>query len=168
MHRRTYLSTAGAGIGVVGGGYLGWSQYLSRSAPTELTVETLYVDRDVSSTSFSRDGKSLAWKEEYHTVIADVDTAESELADIDSLTAFVDDTDFDESYLVVVQNGMQSEPELVLDTIERRADGIEIELSIDAPRGVDDDLVIHSLLIRVTDTRDGVPETVAVDIDGYV
>lgn len=167
MNRRTFLATTGSGFGLAGG-YLGWRWYRSSPSPAELDVETLYVDRDVSTTDFSREGESMSYGEEYHTVVDDSATAERELDDAESVTEFVSDTDFDESYLVVVQNGMQSEPDLVLDSVRRTDNGITIDVSIDAPRAVDDDLSIHSLLIRVADAGDGLPETVAVDIDGYV
>ncbi|ELY42351.1 hypothetical protein C495_15142 [Natronorubrum sulfidifaciens JCM 14089] len=134
-----------------------------------MNIETLHVERDVSANNFSREGESLAWKEEYHTVIEDVDTADRELEDIGSVTKFIDETNFNDSYMVIVQNGVQSEPDLVLDTIKRIENGLKIEISIDYPWfGVNDDLITHSLLIRITDSKDGVPETVTVDIEGYV
>jgi hypothetical protein len=63
---------------------------------------------------------------------------------------------------------MQSEMELVLDAISRREDGLYLDISIDSPRSGPDDLLVHSLLVRVTDEGGGVPEDVSVDIEGYV
>ncbi|ELY32593.1 hypothetical protein C500_03679 [Natrialba magadii ATCC 43099] len=133
-----------------------------------MAVETVHVERDVLAANASRDGEPLAWKEEYHTIIEDPETADSELADIGSVTEFIDNTTFDDSYIVIVQNGMQSDPDLVLDAISRLENGLNIEISIDAPRMGGDDLITHSLLIRITDLEDGVPETITVDIEGYV
>jgi len=168
MNRRKFLALVTAGAGLGGGGYLGWNWYNTPTIPSGMDVETLHVERDVSANNFSRDGESLAWEEEYHTVIEDRETADRELESIDSVTKFIEDTNFEESYIVVVQNGMQSDPDLELDTINRVENGINIEVSIDAPRVGGDDLINHSLLIRITDSEDGLPETITVDIEGYV
>jgi hypothetical protein len=110
----------------------------------------------------------LEWREEYHRILANTEAVNREIVDTGPVTAFLTDTDFEESYLVVVQNGMQSEMELVLDAISRRTGGLDLDISIDSPQGGPDDLLIHSLLVRMTDEKRGVPEELSVDIDGYV
>lgn len=167
---RRELITAGAGVGFAGiAGYVGWNWYNGPSIPDGLTIETLYLKRDVFTPDSSRDSESLAAREQYHTIVEDEETATRELQDLDAVTDFIEKTDFDDSYIVVVQNGMQSEPDLELDVIERIEDGLRLEFSIDAPlSGVDDDLVTHSFVIRVSDEREEAPETIDVTIEGYV
>ncbi|WP_243641355.1 hypothetical protein [Natrarchaeobius halalkaliphilus] len=72
-----------------------------------MTVETLYLERNVFD---PRD--VFALREESYTLIADEETAASEFDDVEQVSAFSDETDFDESYILVVQNGMRSEDDL--------------------------------------------------------
>jgi hypothetical protein len=167
MKRRAFLVFGGLGLGTAGG-YLGWRWYRSPSLPDGMRVETRHVEGDVFTDDGPRGGGSLEWQEEYHTVIRDTEAIDRESIDDESVVRFLDDTDFEASYLVVVQNGMQSEMELVLDAISRREDGLYLDISIDSPRSGPDDLLVHSLLVRVTDEGGGVPEDVSVDIEGYV
>jgi hypothetical protein len=92
-------------------------------------------------------------------VISDPKTANSGLINDNSISPFLANTDFEDSYLIIVQNGMQSETELVLDTISRRKKGIHLDISIHSPQSGPDDLLIHSLLIKITDENKGVPDT---------
>lgn len=167
MNRRSFLVLCGLGIGTAGG-YVGWRWYHSPSIPDGMRVETRHIEGDIFTEDSSRVTESLEWQEEYQTVISDREAVDREINDDDSITPFLADTDFEDSYLIVVQNGMQSEMELVLDAISRQEDGLNLDISIDSPRSGPDDLLIHSLLIRVTDEDEGVPEDVSVDISGYV
>jgi len=133
-----------------------------------MEVATQHFERDVLSEDSSRESDFLEWKEEYQTIVAERDAARRELIDSDSVTSFLNDTDFDESYLIVVQNGMQSQMELVLDGISRQEDSLHLNVTINSPQGGPDDLLTHSLLIRVIDEAGGVSEGVSVDIEGYV
>jgi len=133
-----------------------------------MEVETQHFERDVLSENSSRESDFLEWKHEYQTIVTDRDAARRELIDSDSVTSFLDNTGFDESYLIVVQNGMQSEMELVLDGISRQAESLHLNVTINSPQGGPDDLLTHSLLIRIIDEKRGVPERVSVDIEGYV
>lgn len=166
MNRRNFLALGGLGIGAAGG-YFGWRWY-SPSRPDGMEVETQHFERDVLSENSSRESDFLEWKEEYQTTVTDRDAARRELIDSDPVTSFLNNTDFDESYLLVVQNGMQSEMELVLDGVSRQGDTLHLNVTIISPQGGPDDLLIHSLLIRVIDEERGVPEDVSVDIEGYV
>lgn len=167
MNRRRFLTVAGLGVGTAGG-YVGWRWYRSPSVPDGMRVETKHLERDVLTKRSSRNRNFLEWREEYRTLIPDKRDADEQIIDDDPVTSFLDSTDFEDSYLIVVQNGMQSEMELFLDAISRREDGIHLDISIDSPRGGPDDLLIHSLLIRIIDDVGGVPENVSVDIEGYV
>ena len=160
MNRRKFLAVGGLGLGT--GGYLAWNRFQSPSIPDGMTVETLYLERNVFD---PRD--VFALREESYTLIADEETAASEFDDVEQVSAFSDETDFDESSILVVQNGMRSEDDLELDAIERTEDGIQVAVSIDQPLIPDhDDLITHSLLIRITDEKT-VPDPIDVSIAGY-
>lgn len=167
MNRRRFLAFCGLGIGTAGG-YIGWRWYHSPSILDGMRAETQHLERDILTEESSRDSEFLEWQEEHHTIINNMDAANREIIDDDSVTPFLDNTDFEESSVIVVQNGMQSEMELVLDTISRRENGIHLDITIDSPRSGPDDLLIHSILIRITDEDGKVPEEVSVDIEGYV
>ena len=167
MNRRRFLAFCGLGIGTAGG-YIGWRWYHSPSIPDGIKVGTQHIEGDIFAEGSSRDTEFLEWQEEYWTVISDREEVDSEITDDESISPFLDDTDFEDSYLIVVQNGMQSEMELVLDAISRREYGLHLNISIDPPQSGPDDLLTHSLLIRVTDENEGVPDKVSVDIEGYI
>ena len=164
MNRRPFLALVGGGL-AAGGAAFGWRWYRSPSLPRGMSVETLHLEREVFLHEFSAvDG----WREERYVLLGAEETAIERIDQIDAVETFVRETDFEESYVLVVQNGMQSDPDLELDAIERTDSGLWVALSIDAPLlGVNDDLVTHSLLIRVTD-EEGPPDDVAIEIEGYV
>jgi hypothetical protein len=116
----------------------------------------------------SRDSKFLEWQEKSQTLITKRKEVNREIIDEESISPFLNDIDFKNSYLIVVQNGMQSEMELVLDGIFQREYGLHLNVSIDSPRGGPDDLLTHSLLIRVINEDGEVPEEISIDIKGYV
>jgi hypothetical protein len=167
MKRRRFLALGGVGVGAAGG-YLGLRWYRAPSVPTGMTVETKHFERDVLTDRAARDPDFLEWQAEYHEVITEREAATERVIDDESVTAFLAETTFEASYVIVVQNGMQSEMELVLDAIARRPTGLHLDISIDAPRGGPDDLRVHSLLVRVTDEGEEPPADVSVDIEGYV
>ncbi|QCC57179.1 hypothetical protein DVR14_00065 (plasmid) [Natrinema thermotolerans] len=134
-----------------------------------MSVKTLYSERDILTQQSTRESESLAAREEFHTLIETQDVASREFISTNSVADFITATDFSESYLVLIQNGMQSQPDLVLDSIRRLEDGLQFDVTIDAPIfGVDDDLITHSLLVRITDRQENIPEVIEVDINGYV
>lgn len=167
MNRRGFLGLCGLGVGTIGG-YTVWRRSNSPSIPDGMRVETKHVEMDVLTEHSSRESEFLKSQEEYSTVISGSRAANRELSDDSSIAPFRATTDFDESYLLVVQNGMQSEMELVLEAVSRQDTGLHLDISIDSPQGGPDDLLTHSLLVRITDEDDGVPAQVSVDIDGYV
>lgn len=161
MNRRRLLALVGVGAP---GGYLAWRWYRTPRLPDGLRVETLYTIRDLRP---DRDGSPPREGREYAAVVASGVEA-AELALEGEAVSFVEATDFDESYLLLLQTGMQSQPDLELTAIERVDGGLHVRLAVDAPRfGVDDDFTVHSFLIRVTDDR-APPESVTVDVEGYV
>ncbi len=134
-----------------------------------MDVETLYVSGDVFGEPAPPD-RILGPREERHKVFEDEETGTNEITFDDSAITFVEETDFDASSLVIVQTGMQTEPNLALEAISRTDDGIHLDVTVEHPwwRGGNDDLGIHSLLVRVTDERDDTLESVSVAIEGYV
>ena len=168
MNRRTVLALAGIGAGVPGG-YLGWNWYNSPSIPDGMDVDTLYVTGNVFGEPAPED-HDIGSKEEHHRIIVDGETAADEITFNDSAIEFAEETDFNNSYLIIVQTGMQTEPDLALEAISRTEEGLHIDVTVEHPwwRGVNDDLGTHSLLIRIADKNDDIPESVSVDIEGYV
>ena len=168
MNRRAVLALVGSVVSVPGG-YVVWSQYQSRALPDRMDVDILYVTGNVFGEPAPED-RGVGLKETSHTVVSAAETAAHEITFNDSAIEFVGETDFADSYLIVVQTGMQSEPDLALEAISRTDDGLHLDVTVEHPfwRGVNDDLTMHSLLIRVTDELDTTPESVSVDIDGFV
>lgn len=168
MNRRIVLALVGAGVSVPGG-YVAWNRYRSPSLPDGMAVETLYATGNVFGEPAPED-RDLGPREEHHRIVEDEETAADEITFDDSAIEFAEATDFDDSYLVIVQTGMQTEPDLVLETISRTDDGLHLDVAVEHPwwRGVNDDLGTHSLLVRITDETDDVPESVSVAIEGYV
>jgi hypothetical protein len=104
----------------------------------------------------------------YQTIITNRSTAQERMRDEDEITEFIQETDFDQSYLVVVIAGAwQSGYWLELREIERTEHGIRVSVVTDSPdEPVGDDAAVHSLVIRVTDEESGEPDEVAVEING--
>ncbi len=166
MNRRQFLAASGVGVTAVGG-VLGWRWFQSPSLPDGMRVETWHHEADALSDSAASERGPLGPEEQFHVVLPDRATATDTLKE-SVAGAALDETDFETSYLLVVQTGMQSKMELVLQRISRRADGLDVAVSVDSPDGGPDDLRAHSLLVRITDNNSGIPETVTIDITGYI
>ncbi|ELZ05447.1 hypothetical protein C481_01972 [Natrialba asiatica DSM 12278] len=127
-----------------------------------MTIDTLYYEGNIFD---ARD--VFGPREESHTLITDEETAASEFRDVEQLSDFTEGINFDESYILVVQNGMRSEDDLELGSINRIEDGLQVAISIDKPLIPDhDDLITHTLLIRITDEK-SVFNSIDVSIDGH-
>ncbi len=112
-----------------------------------------------------RDRAAPGYKETAHRVFTERDEAMGSLASGHLPPDLLDDTDFERSFLVVVQYGRQSATWLELDRIERTDDGLDIVARVEEPSGgYGDDLAIHSLLVRITDRRAGVPDHVSATV----
>lgn len=168
MDRRTVLGLVGSSVSIPGG-YVVWNRFQSASMPESMDVETLYVTGNVFGEPQS-EYDDVGPRKVIHRLIQDGETTSEEITFDDSAIEFAEATDFDESYLVVVQTGMQTAPDLELESIARTNDRLYFDVAVEHPlwRGVDDDLSTHSLLIRITDRVHPVPESVSVDIHGYV
>lgn len=80
---------------------------------------------------------------------------------------FIEETDFDTSYLILVEwMGASSSASLELSRIERRDYGLHVEAEVVEPHGTTtDDISAHSLFIRVPDEREDAPEQVTIHVD---
>lgn len=113
------------------------------------------------------DGHHDRSRDERHVVVEDRETA-ADWADSapEDVASFIEDTAFDESYLLIVQNSMQTRPELDLVAIERDGDGLAVEILVDRPEGdISDDFTYHTLFVRITDDTADVPDSVSLAID---
>lgn len=167
MNRRRLLAACGAGIGTLAGG-VAWRRARGPAVPAGTEVATTHLPTDVLTEAPERDPEFPEWKATFHTVVPDAAAAAERLVDAPPVDEFVAATDFAESVLIVVQNGMQSEMRLALEAVEREANGVRLDVAVDAPSGGPDDLRTHSLLVRLTGADPRVPVRVAVDVDGYV
>lgn len=103
----------------------------------------------------------------YHELIEDETAARNRIDGTEDVNEFVKETDFTESYLIVVQNIMQSARWLKLQQIERTGHGLDIAVVTASPdETYGDDAAVHSLAIRVTDEQAGAPGGVHVTVDG--
>ena len=162
MKRRTVL--AAGGLAVLGtGGYLySWLSH-SRTIPDGMTVETLYVTQGV----FTEQQYEIPGVRETESLLISDERATQELfVESEPIQQFVSETDFEQSYVVVVDHRRSSSWDLYLDTIERISPD---ELSVTAvaqnwPPEQDDDLGVHVLLVRITDEEQPVPDTVTTTV----
>lgn len=102
----------------------------------------------------------------FERVITDRNTAQDQLKNTEEITNFIDETDFNQSYLVVVDAAAwPSGKWLELSEIERTNNGLEIVIVVASPdEPVGDDASVHSLAIRITDTQRGPPEHVVATV----
>ena len=163
MKRRGILATVGGIALSTAAGCLGEEQ----TVPDGLTVDTRHwVDDILEEGIWYQRQEGDASVDRFHVLLEDETAAQNQTAGDDDVMEFIEETDFTESYLVVVQNMMQSARWLELQQIERTEDGINIAVetaSPDEPYG--DDAAVHSLLIRVTDEQAGTPAELRVAID---
>lgn len=102
----------------------------------------------------------------YDTTIADRSAARERIADTETTDGFVEETDFDRSYVVIAQNVMQSARWLELGWIERNEDAISMAVTTEEPDGLyGDDAAAHTLAVRIPDEKADVPDTTSVVID---
>lgn len=172
MDRRSFLALGYTGTAAVVSGCVSQirgsddDKEVDPDLPDGMAVETAYTSSGVL-------GDEQEWfgepRDEHHVVLSDAGSANERVTATDpSIESFVESVDFEQSYLLIVQNAMHVTPDLVLSEIERVDGGLHVEIAVDYPgHDISDDLRVHSLLIAITDERDGVPETLAIDIQGY-
>lgn len=170
MKRRTFLAMTGGLFFVPVGGCLDRVQTGANGMiiPDGMAVDTRHWVADILEEGiwYQRQQRDTSVNR-YHTLIDGATAARDRIDAEESVTEFVVETDFSESYLIIVQNVMQSARWLALRRIERRELGLDISVttvSPDEPYG--DDASAHSLAIRITDEQTGTPDDIHVTIDG--
>jgi hypothetical protein len=163
MERRPFLA---ASIGLIlptGAGCLSREQ-----TPEGMEVDTHHWVADILEEGIWYRRQELNESvEQYHELIEDEIAAKNRIDGDEEVMEFVEKTDFTDSYLIIVQNIMQSARWLELHRIERTEQGLDIAIktaSPDEPYG--DDATAHSLAIRLTDEQAGVPDDLHVTVDG--
>ena len=163
MDRRTVLATTGGIVLSTIAGCIGEEQ-----TPEGIIVDTRHWVADVLEEGIwyahqEREGSV----NRSHDLIEDESAAQNKITQDEEVWEFVEETDFEDSYHIIVQNMMQSARWLELDRIERMERGLDIAVetaSPDEPYG--DDAAPHSLAIRVTDEQAGIPDELQVTVDG--
>lgn len=165
MKRRQYLATSSLGLLSVGGGCTAIGS--GRGVPDGMSVETrhwaesLLKDGITARLGSGRQGPLL-----YETLLTGKETAAERLQQDAAETArtFVADTDFEHSYLAVVEYfGTSSSYWLELRSLERQESGIHVVVELESPRSRRDDLASHSLVIRITDDNAETPAEISAE-----
>lgn len=169
MLRRSLLS----GIlikSLIASGCLGRRDDERYNAPDGMDISTTHIQSDILVDESHRNWGSISTGDEYCTSIEDEGSANSLLdTEIDEVISFIEPTNFNESYIVLVQNVMQSDLELELGSVKKEGNKLKLSVDIEAPRNSGpDDQAIHSLLIRVTDTEPDPPDSLNVSVEGYI
>lgn len=103
----------------------------------------------------------------HNAILSDRETARNRLAENTDANDFIEDTDFSQSYVLLVQYRMQSARRLVLDTIERTETDLRVGVTTESPNeSYGDDSVPHTLAVRITDEQSDGPRTITVSVDG--
>lgn len=165
-HRRQFLATVTAAtIPSIAGCLSSTSELLSSSPEVSsgMSVDSYSAMGDVLVDGLREGDHS---EDYYWTIITDQSAAGKRYKDDDSVHEFIQETDFTESYLIVVQYGMQSDKDLVIESVKRRGSDVRVEYSIDTPWTVGDDYNYHSSILRITDDELDLPDDIIVVIDG--
>jgi hypothetical protein len=166
MKRRRLVALGG--VTVFGGlsgcsSVSGWRLHTSQT-PAGMTVETEHWgDGHVDSKGRERPF-AIAVTSASEAIDA-VSTLRTNREDTNPIE-FIEETDFDGSYLILVEwMGASSGASLELEHIERRDYGLHVEAKVVEPDGVaPSDVSTHSLFIRVTDQRGDAPERVTTNV----
>ena len=164
MDRRTVLATSGGVILSAVAGCLDWR----RSTPDEVEVETRHWVADILEEGIWYQRREHEESiDGFHELIEDEMAAQRQISGDEDVREFVEGIDFTESYLIVVQNMMQSARWLELQGIQRTDGGLDVRVATASPdEQYGDDAAVHSLAIRVTDEQVGPPAELHVTIVG--
>lgn len=166
MKRRTLLAGSGSLATTALAGCFGGPGVSSRgSFPAGMDVETQHrtgshlVTDDVSPSGERPRSEQV--------LFTDPETATDRMTDDAAVQRFVEETDFDESsLLVVVAAAWPSAYEMAVRTVERVDSGLEVSITVSEPGGtVGDDAAVHSLAARITDEQGEIPDRVRVRIN---
>lgn len=168
MRRRTVLAGSGVALTSLLGGCFALSSSPDDppSLPSGMSVREAHVPGDVLPDSRER-RKRIYDRETVHRLFTERDDATASIASDRAPDDFLAETDFEESFLLVVQYGTQSAKYLELDRVERDDDGLRFRVVTRLPPSngsYADDLQIHTLFLAVTDPNAGAPEGLAVTV----
>ncbi|WP_049896460.1 hypothetical protein [Natrialba chahannaoensis] len=164
MERRKFIATSSLlSFGVIG--CLGREEETESESPVGMSVESLYRASPLADGELANGLSSTP--SSYQTVLADRAAAEARLEQHEDVDAFINETDFNESYLVAILAGLWSSPHrLELAAMDRTESGIHAVVETVSPDAGDHDLAYHGLVLRITDEVAGIPKTVSVEVDG--
>lgn len=166
MNRRKVLAGSSLALAAAGGGgYVYWSWSHSPTIPDGMTVETVYT---IQTTIFE-EALFTESPDPYDTRAAIVgdESIAAELLDWkhEEIDDFLAGTDFDGSYLCIVQHLRSPSWDLYLNTLERDdSDALHVETIIYNPwyEGQDDGIIGHYLILRITDDEESAPSEATV------
>lgn len=166
MNRRRFLAGATV-LPVAVAGCLGRGE--NPDTPNQMAVESrhwtgiVFEDTKQVAKRLELEDKPIA----YHEIITDREAAEDRIEREDG-GEFIEEPDFDESYLVVIAAGYwSSSDEFELAEIDRTESGLHVGVRVESPDDEQlDDLAPHSLAVRVTDEQAVVPDEISIEIDG--
>lgn len=172
MNRRRFLAAGGIAGTVAVAGCIDVIMRDNPTVPDGMSVTTRHTTGNVFEERVLNPGEDIT---SYHLLITDLSAVQDRLAHKEPDEGpspdprdigFIEDTDYDESYIVIVKYGMSSVRHLELKAIERIDGGIRLSVETSHQDGYNDDFADHSKLIRIFDDDAGVPEEVVAEVDG--
>lgn len=167
MKRRRYLATSCLGVVSASSGCAALTG-LRTSLPDGMTIDTHHSVRPealkdgVAPEVQSVDQTPVI----YETLLTDGETAFDRANTDSSAYDFIRNTDFERSYIAVVEYfGTSSSRWLELRSIERGETDVHVVAEVKTPRsGTSDDLAMHSLVVRITEEDRERPSEISAEI----
>lgn len=159
--------TGAALTGIAASGCLGW--WRNPETPEGVNVETLHRGTNaVDDDEVRREFDMRSAHDAHVELIMDDQSGEQRLHLDEDTAQFLQETDFDEAYVLVVIAGLwPGRFTLSLNRLERVDSGFHLVIESEEPSGdIPVDESLHSLLIRITDEQDGIPQRVELTMDG--
>lgn len=159
MRRRSLLATVaatGAFAGCLGDNH-------SVESGADFTAESHVVGSDyVEDVNVRHEGY---FPDSYQTLLENRSMADERLESTDEIDEFVNATDFDDAYLLVIVAGTWSgDTDVFVPEVERIEDGFRVEVESENGEQLDD--TFRTIILRVTDETADRPERLVVVSDG--
>lgn len=164
MRRRRFLRVSALGVLSASGGCTALG--FDRGVPDWTTVATRHWRSFVLEDGAASEPRSGPEEPAISAaILADRETATERLRRDSPAAEFVDGTDFERSYLAVVEYfGMSSSKELALRSLERRESAVHVTVEVKTPgKFVTADLVPHSLVVRITEENGARPTKISTE-----
>lgn len=145
-----------------------WYQNDSCQTPIDLSVETQYTKSSVLSERGLAELGAPGANEDHHRTITNASAARYYLENGSAAEAFALETDFDDSYALMIVSGDSSVPRLELRCVQRDGRRHVVEAAFtrtSGPRTAD--IRTHSLLLRISDKQIVAPDNVTVRVTGH-